>query len=268
MRLIYIFYADIYLLQNFFMDYIAMVFVNCFLKRGKSLKRMALLSFLASVTSLLLHIMIANAGLRTIILHFGLNMAMALLAFGWSGRKALLENWLVIYLAILFLGGIMEWEERLGLPASFFWMKALLAAVVLSVTCAYLSQKRMFLERIYQVEILHGGKKYAFAAYWDSGNLLVDPYIGEPVNIIGNKAAQRMFAGQDIPMRLIPYRSLGNENGLLTVCNVQAMWIYQGKKKKEIHPVVLGIAKEGLLEGKEYDVILQASLIEGEFECL
>ena len=228
---------------------------------------MAGISALASLLGLLIQIYIANAGIRTIILHFGLNMGMALLAFGWAGRKALLENWLVIYLTVLFLGGIMEWEETLGLPSSFFWVKAVLAAVLLSVVTVYLMQKKTFLERMYQIEIVHAGKTYALSAYWDSGNLLVDPYIGKPVNIIGAKAAERIFDGQNASMRLIPYRSLGSENGLLPVYNAQAMYIYQGNQKKEICPVVLGVAKEGLLEGKEYDVILQASMIEGELEC-
>ena len=249
------------------MDYIALACVNCFLKRGRKLRRLALISFLASVLGLLLHIYITNAGIRTIILHFGLNMGMALLAFGWSGKKRLLENWLVIYLTILFLGGVMEWEESLGFSQAFFWGTAFVAAVLLSKATAYLTQKKAFTNQMYVVEIVQDGKTYALSAYWDSGNLLVDPYIGAPVNIIGKEAAQKIFAGTDVATRLIPYRSLGSENALLPVFNAQAMYVYQGKQKKEIQPAVLGIAKEGLLKGKEYDVILQASVIEGELEC-
>lgn len=255
-------------MQNFIMDYIALTGVNCFLKRGHKLSRMAVVAFLASVLSLLLHIYISNAEIRTILLHFGLNMGMALLAFGWSGKKTLLENWLVIYLTVLFLGGLMEWEETLGLPSYFFWGKALIAAAILSAATAYLMQKRIFMEKIYPIEIVQEGKSFLLNGYWDSGNLLVDPYLGEPVQIIGKQMAEQIFGEQIPPVRLIPFRALGSEDGLLPVCTAQKMYIYQGKRKKEIDPVILGMADKGLLEGREYDVILQASVIEGEMEHL
>ena len=244
------------------MDYIALAAVNCFLKRGYKQKRILTVSVLASFFSLLLHIYIVNVGIRTIILHFGLNMGMALMAFGWKGKKILLENWLVIYLTILLLGGIMEWEKNLGLSAAFFWVKAVIAAVLLSTTMAYLSSKKEFMEKMFVVEIVQDEKVYTLNGYWDSGNLLVDPYLGKPVQIIDKCTANHIF-GKEIPgIRLIPYRSLGNEGALLPVCNAQAMYIYQGKNKKMICPVILGIADNELLQGKEYDVILQASVIE------
>jgi len=63
---------------------------------------------------------------------------------------------------------------------------------------------------------------------------------------------------------LVPYCSLGNTNGLLSVYSAEKMYIYQGKNRLEVEPVVFGIAESGLLEKKEYDVILQASMLEKE----
>lgn len=260
---IYIFYADVYFMQNFLMDYIALSSVNCFLKRGYKQRRMIAVAIVASVLSLFLHIYIVNPGIRTIILHFGLNMGMAVMAFGWSDKKTLLENWLVIYMTVLLLGGIMEWETTLGIDAAFFWGKAVIAAMLLSAATAYLSAKKEFMEKIFSVEIIQDGKCYALNGYWDSGNLLVDPYLGKPVQIIDEHTARQIF-GEELPaMRLIPFRALGSEGGLLSVCNAQEMHIYQGKNKKVLCPVILGIADNELLRGKEYDVILQASVIEG-----
>lgn len=243
------------------MDYIALTGANCFLRRGYKQRRILVVAIVSSVFSLFLHIYVVNAGIRTIILHFGLNMGMALMAFGWKGKKILLENWLVIYMTVLLLGGIMEWEETLGLSSVFFWGKAVIAAVLLSIVTTYLSSKKEFMEKMYDVEIVQNGKCYALNGYWDSGNLLVDPYLGEPVQIIDKHTAERIF-GKEIPkIRLIPYRSLGSEGALLPVCNAQEMYIYHGKNKKTICPVILGIADDELLQGKEYDVILQSSII-------
>ncbi len=246
------------------MDYIALAGVNCFLKRKKKLRNLVFVSLISSVFSLLLHIYIKDSGIRTIILHFVLNTAMACLAFGWSGRKKFLEDWLFIYLTILFLGGIMEWEGSLGVPTMFFWIKALIAAVLLSAAAIYFSQKKEFLEQVFSVEIEHRGKKTVLTGYWDSGNLLVDPYVKRPVNILCEKAAEKIFSQEEENIRLIPYVSLGNTKGLLRAYEAEVMYICQGSKKIEIRPAVFGIAEEGLLDGKEYDLILQASMLERE----
>lgn len=238
--------------------------VNCFLKRRKKFRRLLLVSALASVGSLLIHIYISNIGFRTILLHFGLNTAMTGLAFGWKDRKFFLENWLVVYLAILFLGGIMEWESSMGIPASFFWTKAIVAGVLLTGVTIYFMQKKDFMEQVFKVDVMHHGKTWELSGYWDSGNLLQDPYNGKPVNIMQAKLAEQIFSEPNDYMRMVPYCSLGNTNGLLSVYNAEKMYIYQGKERFVVEPAVFGVAETGLLEGKEYDVILQASMLERE----
>jgi len=246
------------------MDYLALAGVNCFLKRRKKLRRLFVVSMLASISSLLLHIYILNTGVRTILLHFGLNTGMTMVAFGWKDKRFFLENWLFIYLAILFLGGIMEWEVSLGIPASFFWVKAIVAAFVLTGVTIYFMQKKDFMGRILKVDVIHHGRTWELSGYWDSGNLLQDPYNGKPVNILRANLAEQIFSDTCDYRRLIPYCSLGNTNGLLSVYNAEKMYIYQGEKRVTVEPAVFGIAEAGLLEGKEYDVILQASMIEKE----
>ena len=238
--------------------------VNCFLKRRKKLRRLLLVSLLASIGSLLIHIYISNAGFRTILLHFGLNTVMNGLAFGWKDKRFFLENWLFVYFVVLLLGGIMEWEASLGIPASFFWAKAIVAGILLTGVTIYFMQKKEFMEQVFQVDVMHHGKTWELSGYWDSGNLLQDPYNGKPVNILQARLAEQIFSEPSDHMRLIPYCSLGNTNGLLSVYNAEKMYIYQGKERFVVEPAVFGVAEAGLLEGKEYDVILQASMLERE----
>jgi len=223
-----------------------------------------MVAMLTSVLSLLLHIYILNTGFRTILLHFGLNTGMTVAAFGWKDRRFFLENWLFIYLAVLFLGGVMEWEESLGIPASFFWVKAIVVAVALTGVTIYFMQKKNFMEQIFKVDVIHHGRTWELSGYWDSGNLLQDPYNGKPVNILQARLAEQIFSESVDYCRLIPYCSLGKVNGLLSVYNAEKMYIYQGNERLAVEPAVFGIAEEGLLEGKEYDVILQSSVLEGK----
>ena len=124
------------------------------------------------------------------------------------------------------------------------------------------------MKHILRVDIMHHGKKWEVNGYWDSGNLLQDPYVKKPVNILEKKVAEQILCSKEDAIRLVPYYSLGNKNGLLSVFNAEKMYIYQGKKRLEIIPAVFGIAEAGLLDGKEYDVILQASMLEREIESI
>ncbi len=246
------------------MDYIALAGVNFFLKRGRKLRRLAGVAAVSSLCSLGVQICISHMGLKNVLTHLVINMAMSWLAFGLKGKKEFLENWVFIYVTILFLGGIMEWEENIGLPASFFWGKALVAVGILSGVSIYFMEKKSFLQQIFPVEILHRNQRVAVMAYWDSGNLLTDPYNGKPVNILSKKVASQIFCSKEDAVRYVPYRSLGRSDGLLEVYSAEGMNILQGKKRVEIKPVVFGVAEEGLLEGKEYDVILHTSVMEGD----
>ena len=158
----------------------------------------------------------------------------------------------------------MEWESALGIPPSFFWAKAIVAATLLSGVTIYFMQKKSIMKQIFRVDVLHHGKTWELNGYWDSGNLLQDPYNGRPVNILQAKLAEEIFSEQSDYKRLVPYCSLGNKNGLLSVYNAEKMYIYKGEDRLEVKPAVFGIAETGLLESKEYDVILQATILEKE----
>ena len=190
---IYILYADIYLLQNLCMDYIALVSANYFLKRGKNLRRLLGISFAASVISLFTYLSIKDSVVRMIVMHFLVNTGMTGIAFGWNRKREFWENWFVIYITILFLGGIMEWESGLGIPAAFFWIKAVLGAFLLTLATKIFMQKKEISDQIFQVKVIHHGKIWELKGYWDSGNLLVDPYIEKPVNILEGGLAEQIL---------------------------------------------------------------------------
>lgn len=48
----------------------------------------------------------------------------------------------------------------------------------------------------------------------------------------------------------------------MPVTEITCIKIQNGRHEVEIRPAAVGIANEGLLEGKEYDMILHASMLE------
>lgn len=243
------------------MDYLALAATNYFLKRGKGNARIFFASLAASFCGLLAVSAVADARARTLFVCVLVTPAMVFFCFGKSRVKAFLEETAATYLVTLFLGGVMQLEQNLLDTDGIFWAQAALAAVLLAQTTRYLNGRKQFGENLYPVAIFHRGKKIGLCGYWDSGNQLTDPYNGRAVSILGKEAAERLIdEKRDLP-RLIPYRSLGENGGLIAVVRLECMQIYDGKNVVEIKPFEAGIANAGLFEGKEYELILHASLL-------
>ena len=202
------FYADVFLLQNLFLDYVAVLGTNCLLKRGKSKRRLFAVSLLSGMAGLAAVLLLKDWMLYQILTHFILNTGMVLLCFGAAGRKSFLENWVVTYFMVVLLGGGLEWLRETGLFAPNFLLQALIASAVLFTAVSYVRDK----------------------------------------------------------LRLVPYRSLGEEHGLLAVTEVDELSVCMGGRSVCVKNTEIGIAGEGLLKDKEYDLILHAALIRPEGE--
>lgn len=248
------------------MDYIALLSVNCFLRRQKSNIRLLLTSFLSSIGSLMLMLFIPDTWIRRILIHFVLNMLMVLAGFGYSGKRELLENWGIIYLTVIFSGGVMEWLAEGGETVSLFVLYAFVTAVILTIVSHYLNRRNSFGSHLFPVKLQHKGVEQKLMSYWDSGNQLQDPYTGKPVCIVDKEIGEILLGTQikefDYVMgvRYIPFRSLGETEGLLAVYDVDRMQIFSGEKKQEITKAVIGLADKALFENKEYKMILHASM--------
>lgn len=250
-----------FLLQNFFMDFVAVTGVNYFLKRRKKYTRLAITALLSSAAGLALVLFVRNYVIYRLLSHFLLNTLMVCLCFGIEGRKAFLENWAVTYFAVILLGGLFQWLQAAGIVPSGFLMQATAAALLGYLALLYLMQKKSFGNHIFSAEIRKDSRSVRLCAYWDSGNQLTDPYSGQAVSIISReKAAVLMDDTKDL-VRYVPFCSLGAKEGLLAVTSVDELLIYDGSRTIRTGQTAIGIAEKGLLEGRDYDLILHASLL-------
>ena len=81
---------------------------------------------------------------------------------------------------------------------------------------------------------------------------MTDPFLKEPVSIASRKEIVSILP-RDIKIRLVPFSSLGAENGLIPVCTVE--------KEIVITPAVFGIAREELFQDLSYQVILNEKIL-------
>mgnify|MGYP004503603353 FL=1 len=245
------------------MDYIALAGSSCFLGRGIRFRRIVATAFLASACSLAGLLLIPDENVRTLLSHFVLNTGMVLLCFGRGTKKEFLENWAGTYLIVIFLGGFCQFLKNIGI-ADNFWQQLLPAAGIMTCLNFYLVRRQQFEVHIVPVTLIHREKVLQVRGYWDSGNQLRDPYNGMPVCILSYRESQKLIQADD-PVRLVPYCSLGNPDGMLWVCLIDGIRINCGHRVVERKPAEIGIAENGLLEKKEYDLILHASMLEKRF---
>lgn len=156
----------------------------------------------------------------------------------------------------------MELLKNSTAGMTFFWIQAVIAALILSVVTWYLGRRKQFGNQLFPVTLVHRGHAMEIMGYWDSGNQLRDPYDHRPVCILSRHMAAKILNPKKDRVHFIPYCSLGQKEGLLPVTEIACIKIQNGRHEVEIRPAAVGIANEGLLEGKEYDMILHASMLE------
>ena len=247
-------------MQNFLMDFVAVTGVNLFLKRRKKYFRLLVVATVSSVAGLLLVLSIRNDLLYSLIAHFLLNTVMVFLGFGKCGKKEFLENWLVTYLVVILLGGGMQWLWESSLLPQNYLLKAGVVTFGGYLTLLYFMQRKERANHIFEVLLRKDNRCIRLKGYWDSGNQLRDPYTGQGVSILSHAKAKEFLDAERDRIRYVPYRSLGEEAGMLGVTNMDEIVLMDGKKMVCFKQVAIGIAGQGLLEGKEYDLILHVSI--------
>ena len=180
---------------------------------------------------------------------------MALIAFGIS--VSALRRGIVFVLLSMALGGV-----ALGLGGISFW-KLALSALCVCLLCVIGFRGKIRQERLVPVELIHEGKKVRLTALQDTGNTLQDPITGKPVLVVGADVAELLIGlsqsqlqkpaesvGAIPGLRLIPYRAVGKENGLLLALRISQVKVgrWQGSG-------LVAFAPEGLCSEGTYQAL-------------
>lgn len=175
---------------------------------------------------------------------------MASVCFGFT-RNALRRG-AVFALLSLALGG-----AALGLTSKGFWA-IIAAAGCICVLCAVGFRGKLTGQSYVPVELTYGGKRIKLMALQDTGNTLRDPITGRQVLVVGADIAHQLtgLTVQQLQrpvenvgflpgLRLIPYRAVGQEAGLLLALKLPQVKIgtWQGSTLVAFAPE--GLSPEG-----------------------
>lgn len=252
----YIFFADIYFLQNLMIK-IAVLWLTIKILKIRLIKPVIRIMVIAASGTLfeIAGLFFApNYEIFMAIVHLIEVPGMMILLL----RKQWEYLWRGIvsgYFFVLVINGVVEILWNL---IGYGWLYPMLvfAGNAIVVVLAHFLLKRWRMHKgIYPVDIHRPEIIWTTKGYYDSGNRLKDPYTGKGVHIISAQLAEKLELTKENKV-CIPYQSLGNTEGLIDVYYVEnvrikkeSQWIEQGK-------VPLAVTEDSLFSGKGYEMIL------------
>ena len=291
-------YLDVVILENLIMNSIIMYATAIVTKNKIKHIRILIASLIGAIYSVVSYIsnLAIFSNLFTKIL---LSIIMVYIAFNPKGIKTLGKITLLFYLTSFLFGGvafsmiyiikpqniIMKDGLFLGTyPLKTIFIGAIIASIILiagfKVVKNKISKKDMFCN----INIKIQGKEKNIKVMIDTGNLLKDPISGMPVIVIEHTELydilpkellnnlEKILGGdlESIPenikneylpkLRVIPYSSLGKQNGMLL--GIKADGVKIEKEEENIRKnVIIGIYNKALTKRGEYNGLIGIELI-------
>lgn len=281
------------------MNYIILFATAVINKVEIKLIRILLSSILGSIYAVVAYTNILSNS-TGVIIKILLSVAMIYIAFKPEGFKRFIKQLLIFYLATFTFGGVAfallyfvkpgELLIENGIYIGTYPIKiALLGGIVgfVIITIAFnlikgkLSKNDMFCN----ISIYIDSKRKDMISMIDTGNLLKEPITGMPVIIVEKeelkdiipmeilKNVNKIINGDidDIKnieqyiskFRVIPFNSLGKQNGLLLGIKADKIIVDYDENKIEHNNIIIGVYEKKLCKNDSYKALIGLDLLDG-----
>lgn len=292
-------YIDVVLIENLIMNYIILFATAIILKLKIKHIRLILASLIGAVYSILSYMSLLEI-YSSIILKIILSIIIVYVAFYPPKVNQLWKDLLIFYLTSFVFGGaafsliyIIKPQEILmknGLFLGIYPLKtiilgAILAFIIIITAFKIVKSKISKKDMICEIEIKLNEQEIKTKAMIDTGNLLKDPLTNTPVIVIEHTLLydcmpkeilnnlEQILGGEleKIPeeirnkyiskLKLIPFSSLGKQNGMLLGIKSEYVNIIQKDKISKKENVIIGIYNKSLTKKGEYRALIGIELI-------
>lgn len=255
-------YADVWFLTNFTMDSVALWVCGKLMKQKRKNRRLLAAGLFGTTAAMTCFFLMKSYLCYLLVVHFVVNPLMVFWYFESKKAREFLTQYLFTYVVVILLGGIMEFLRGFFRNSPGYYL-----AVVGAVAFIFLAEKgsevwKKQKDTVVELLILTEERQFQAKGFLDTGNLLRDPLVNRPVHIIKEEMLGQELAEKKLLVRLIPYHSLGKENGLLETVTLEGMYIIRGEVSVYLEKPVFGIAREELFQKDKYDVILNGTCME------
>ncbi|MBO5165577.1 MAG: sigma-E processing peptidase SpoIIGA [Lachnospiraceae bacterium] len=116
------------------------------------------------------------------------------------------------------------------------------------------------------VELCKGEEKIQIHGLIDTGNSLIEPISGKPVSVVDKEIFEKLVKEQekvDLGFRVIPYRSVGCERGIMKGYEIPEIIIEQDGMKKTCHNIYVGVSEGKVSSKGSYQILVHPKLLQG-----
>lgn len=292
-------YIDVVLIENLIMNYIILLATGLILKTKIKHIRLILASLVGAIYSIVAYMEILEV-YSSFLLKIILSVIIVYIAFNPQTVRKMWKDLLLFYLTSFVFGGvafaliyIVKPQNILmknGLFLGTYTLKTVMLGAIIAfaiiisaftVVKSKISKKYMFCE----IEIKLNDKIIKTKAMIDTGNMLKEPITNTPVvvvehtllyecipkeilnnleNIIGGdfeKVPEKIKEEYISKLKLIPFSSLGKQNGMLLGIRAEYLKVIEDEEKSVNKNVIIGIYNKSLTKRGEYRALMGIELM-------
>ena len=292
-------YIDVVFLENLVMNSIILIASGIILKKKLKWIRILLASSLGAIYTIIGYISVLEI-YSNLVLKVILSILIIYIAFNPQTVKQLWKDILIFYLTSFVFGGVafaliyvvkpQEILMKNGLflgtyPLKTVLLAAIVAFIVIIAAFAIVKTKFSKKDMFCDVEVELNNKKIKTRAMIDTGNLLKEPITNTPVIVLEHTLLyecvpkeildnlESILGGElvKIPeeirneyisrLKLIPFASLGKQNGMLVGIKADSLKIVQDEQETESKNVIVGIYNKSLTKRGEYRALIGIDLL-------
>lgn len=287
-------YIDIIFIENIVINHIILYATGIVSKSKINQKRMIISSLIGAVYSVIYYILKINI-YSNMIVKLMLSIAMVYIAFETKNFKILMKKLVLFYLVsfvfagaalgIIYMANTQNITIQNGMIVGSYTLKTILIGIVVAFTViiigfSFAKGKLSKKDLIYNIKIYINGKNVKTKAMMDTGNFLKEPITNIPVAVVEHTLLyeiipkeilnniEKVLGGdfKDIPedvqnqyiskLKVIPFSSLGKQNGMLLGIKADKLEIEIEENIKEIQKVIIGVYTKSLTKRGEYRALV------------
>ena len=291
-------YLDVIFLENIVINYIMLYVTGIISKAQIKQKKLFLGALIGAIYSIIYYLFKLKI-YSSFIIKIILSIVIIYVSFNSSNLKELLKKVLLFYLSSFVFGGAsiaiiyMVKSQNItiqkGVLVGSYTLRTVLIGIVVAYFTIILAFKIIKISKkdlICEIVVTLNNKEIKTKALIDTGNLLKEPITNLPVivmehtllydilpkeilnnveEILGgdfSKIPEDIKEEYSAKLKVIPFSSLGKQNGMLLGIKAEKLIINLKEEKRKIDKAVIGIYNKSLTKNDEYRSLLGIEIVE------
>lgn len=295
-------YLDVVFLENVIMNYIIMYASGVVVKAEIKHWRVLIASGIGALYTIVMYLNVLPI-YSNFVMKLVLSVVMVYVSFKARNLKRLLKELVIFYLVSFVFGGcvfaLMYFiSPKLAMikngvfvgayPLKVALIGGVVSFVIIQISFKVVKNRLSKKDMIYEIEVVINSKNTIVKGLLDTGNLLKDPITGMPVIVVEHRCLYSVIPAEILDnineimggdtdeliandefsklisrFRMIPFSSLGKQNGLLLGIKADYINIILDEKIENINNVIVGIYDKSFTKNGVYSAIFGLDILEG-----